>query len=85
MRDLALRIASAGEMTELADTLESTVTNLTDDKGILIEAAEGYCQLFCVKLLFARFLMNGKFGATFAMGFDRQWSSILRQTKASRV
>ena len=44
-----------------------------------------YCQEFCVKFSSANFLKNGRVVGTFPMGFDLQWISILRQTKASRV
>jgi hypothetical protein len=46
---------------------------------------KGYCQEFCVKFFSANFLKNGRVVGTFPMGFDLQWISILRHTKASRV
>ena len=44
-----------------------------------------YCQEFCVKFPAVNFLKNGRVIGTFPMGFDLQWISILRQTKASSV
>jgi hypothetical protein len=50
-----------------------------------LKSTIGYCQLFCVKLISAILLINGKLPATFPMGFDLQLSSIFKQTNASRV
>ena len=53
--------------------------------GTFVNGKRGYCQLFCVKLVSASFLKNGRFLATFPIGFDRHFSSIFKQTKARSV
>lgn len=73
--DPIIRFAKATEAAQKALSLDK------DNSDVHIWC----CQLFCVKFFSSNILKKGRFLATFPIGFDLQYISILRQMKARSV